>query len=721
MRMTVHRLARFVLVIAVLPATLLGQTVEVRVATFNILFFDPDDPTQLNAVVAILDRVRPDVVCVQEFNAISDLAALATAAGYSYNYLAATSYAIDSSLRTGVMSNYPFSAYSTRAAPYLSGDSGARDLTRNFVVVEVDVPEATEDLVLIGNHWKASSGDVNEFRRSIESIRAMQATDEHNSTTVPYLLLGDMNDSLGTSHTPDPFTESWYNTHSGEFPISYELGNDIVFPVDNGTFKPLQAGTGSQALTVIIAYQLDGGLTTMVSGSSRLDYIWHSDAVTVSGAEVYDSRDEGLPGGLPKYGSALPYGTSDDASDHLMVFADLEIPAVPQAGACCQPGGICTNGLTQTECDSAGGHFYGLGSDCSGPLDPPCEAPGACCLVGGTCVDNEESYTCINSNGYFYGPGSDCIGPLDPPCEPPGACCDPGGVCREGLNEFGCDGIEGYFYGPGTDCLGPLDPPCTPVAVDALINEVLATQDDVDEWEFLELLGTPFGLMDDMTVLVIEGQTASKGIIDVVIDLSGHQIGQEGYFVLGDTAVSPDLVVGASNIFENGSETFLLVKDLPGGVGLGTDVDTDNDGVADISVGTVMDAVGLVGGSGYPDYAIYYGAPEVGPQEGSFPAGGARIPNGLDTDTSGDWSYLSGTLNGSDGDHPITPGQANCGVGDFDQDGDRDLEDFAAFQRCFTGPGGGPPATGCEEGDLDADDDVDLDDHDVLADNLTGP
>ena len=45
--------------------------------------------------------------------------------------------------------------------------------------------------------------------------------------------------------------------------------------------------------------------------------------------------------------------------------------------------------------------------------------------------------------------------------------------------------------------------------------------------------------------------------------------------------------------------------------------------------------------------------------------------------------------------------------GDFDDDGDRDLDDYRPFGYCLTGPGGGV-LSGCEPGNLDHDDDVDL-------------
>jgi len=48
--------------------------------------------------------------------------------------------------------------------------------------------------------------------------------------------------------------------------------------------------------------------------------------------------------------------------------------------------------------------------------------------------------------------------------------------------------------------------------------------------------------------------------------------------------------------------------------------------------------------------------------------------------------------------------------GDYDADGDVDLDDFARFAPCLTGPGQGPPAAGCDLFDFDLDGDVDMGD-----------
>ena len=66
------------------------------------------------------------------------------------------------------------------------------------------------------------------------------------------------------------------------------------------------------------------------------------------------------------------------------------------------------------------------------------------------------------------------------------------------------------------------------------------------------------------------------------------------------------------------------------------------------------------------------------------------------------------------GEHAYDDDAGNCYTfttllaGDHDQDGDVDLDDFAGFPDCLTGPDGGPAAEGCEAFGCDTDNDVDL-------------
>ncbi len=701
----------------------IGQTVSLRVATFNIENYDGSSP-QFEAARDILIRVDADVVFLQEIGSFSALQSLGTATGYSNIFLADPNGDIDLGTDfSGVLSRFPLvGATSTRTAATISGDPTALDIVRNFAFAEVAVPGAAENFLVAINHWKAGTGDDNEFRRSIESIRSMQLFTAVDSAAIPYMIVGDMNDDISDS----PDSPSQFSSEPAGLPISFNLGNDIFFPVANSVFLPFQTGTGADSISVVSAFQLvsqsgEPSDSTRPASGRRLDYLWRSDAVTIVGTEVYDSRDEGA-GGLPKAGAVLPSTTSATASDHLVVFADIEIASSgPPTGACCEPGGTCLEAVIDTDCATAGGHFYGNGSACGGILDPICEAPGACCFGDGNCQDSTESFDCLNGSGLFYGPATTCAGPIDPVCEAPGACCVGNGVCRDDLDSLGCDSLGGLFYGAGVSCLGVLDPPCEAVIAEGvIINEVMAKADAGEDTEFIELFGTPLGSLENMSLLVIEGQTASKGIVDRIYDLSGQSLDADGYFLLGDTALSPDMALSGGADFENGSETFVLVENLLGSILVNTDLDTNNDGSAEVPVGTVIDAVGLVGGSGFPDYAIYFGGSEIGPQVGLFPDGAARIPNGIDTNNAADWVFLSGALDGSEGDQPITPDAANSGDGDFDADGDRDLADYGSFQNCFTGPGISPIPP-CEPGDLDGDNDDDLDDLVHLVANMAGP
>ncbi len=601
--------------------------VQVRIATFNIENFKSSQ-AQFDAAAAILTRVGADVVCLNEINETADFNDLATAAGYSFKYLANGTGTFDSAHHAGVMSVYPFASVTTQTATTLSGDPNAQDITRNFVVAVIAVPGAAEDLVVVANHWKSGFDDSDEFRRTVESIRAMQATVSYDSNVVPYFVAGDMNDDILDS--PDSPSE-FYSIPSG-MPFDFSLGGDIDFPVDNGIFKPLLAGAGSQDLLVLNPRQLDNSDATRRSSGRRLDYIWYSHAITVLGSQVYDSQDEGLSGGLTLYGSPLPSGTSDTASDHMLVFADIEIPD-NQSGACCTACG-CDDTLNEGQCLALGGEFRGVGVLC-GEEVPPCP-----------------------------------------------------------------------------------DPP-----TNMRLNEVVIRHDGTQDKEFVELTGDPNELLCGLSILVVEGETLSKGRVDRIIpldDCGGETcaLDGDGYFFVGGIGLSlPDLVLSGTNVFEDGTETFLLVRGFTQNVGY--DIDTDNNGVADMGadIGQLIDAVAFVDADYPVSDAVYYNAPIIGPDGSTVPAGAARCPNGADTDTAADWVRISSDLAGAGGFLAASPGAPNpaCG-GDGNADGDWDLRDFAGFQRCF-----GVTSPACAAYELDGVSGISLADLELFVDRLTGP
>jgi len=94
----------------------------------------------------------------------------------------------------------------------------------------------------------------------------------------------------------------------------------------------------------------------------------------------------------------------------------------------------------------------------------------------------------------------------------------------------------------------------------------------------------------------------------------------------------------------------------------------------------------------------------------TFGPQGTDISQGRCPDGADNWVFFD----------PASPGETNALPGDFDCDEDIDLDDYASFAACLTGPAGGV-SPGCASGDFDGDDDVDL--HDVAAFQtvFTGP
>ena len=117
--------------------------------------------------------------------------------------------------------------------------------------------------------------------------------------------------------------------------------------------------------------------------------------------EVYDSADEPLGGGLPKFGAAPDAAASVEASDHFMVLADITVPA---DAAGCQLDADCDDGLFcngQEICDVA--------QDCQ-PGTPPSLDDGVGCKNGTDAVKSGcVSRTVLSnlSSTVFAAPQSD--------------------------------------------------------------------------------------------------------------------------------------------------------------------------------------------------------------------------------------------------------------------------------------------------------------------------
>jgi hypothetical protein len=207
-----------------------------------------------------------------------------------------------------------------------------------------------------------------------------------------------------------------------------------------------------------------------------------------------------------------------------------------------------------------------------------------------------------------------------------------------------------------------------------LLNEVVTNDVGTDDREFVEICANPGEVLSAYTLVLIEADSvASRGNIDAVIPLTGP-VGLSGLWVVGDAALTPNQLEPAGWI-ENGAQTILIVQNFTGALNM--DIDTNNDWIADVSIGTIIDGVAV----GHPSTGVlpYYNVPFIGPDTGDNgqnnfdPSGVVRCQN-----CTGTWGMicLAGTeppptgsaCNTSNPFNPYlvtfaTPGALNtCGV-----------------------------------------------------------
>jgi len=284
-----------------------------RVATWNILRVDEPGTPQFDALVDIVRRLDADVLCVQEVGEgeESRLQALVDAGGYLDGLLAPFSGPDGSGIANACMSRTAVADAAYLWSNWISEDDSARDITRPFVRLRLQVPGTERYVSIVTAHLKAGGDDVDRFRRMVESVRLSQvARDE--SETYPgnaIVIMGDLNE--GENPSPDVF-----DTLPAGLPSFYNLGSDIALPLDYDPPGPL----------------LDAGLQrvdpdydqTFIPSGSRLDYVYVGAADIVD-AEVYDACRDAPGEGIPKLGDPLDCGLSELASDHRPVVVDLRL------------------------------------------------------------------------------------------------------------------------------------------------------------------------------------------------------------------------------------------------------------------------------------------------------------------------------------------------------------------------------------------------------------
>ena len=201
-------------------------------------------------------------------------------------------------------------------------------------------------------------------------------------------------------------------------------------------------------------------------------------------------------------------------------------------------------------------------------------------------------------------------------------------------------------------------------APDVVINEILVSTSGNDT-EYFEIGGMAGTSLAGLTLLVIEGDRSSSGgigIIDQALALSGS-VPDDGFWLAASpTARSglsiPEAQVDAAiddNTFENGTQTVLLVAGFTGAVG--DDLDTDDDGTADVAPWTeIVDGLALLDGGVNEDPAdAGYFNVTLGPDGTFLPAGAYRV-----TDLTGDFAALGFSVPSAN----ATPGTTNSVAAD---------------------------------------------------------
>jgi hypothetical protein len=228
-------------------------------------------------------------------------------------------------------------------------------------------------------------------------------------------------------------------------------------------------------------------------------------------------------------------------------------------------------------------------------------------------------------------------------CPPAYACGDTKGPsCYEAHASAGCsdsDCCSAICQIDVTCCEVVWDQACADLAVlncfvpksapAAIITEARIDQISADNDEYFELYGEPGTLLNGLSYIVIGDGAATQGsgLIETVINLQGQVIPADGFFLAAKSTfvlggVTPDFILSCNNndCFENSDNvTHMLVFGFTGS--LGQDLDTDDDGVLDLTPWTsVNSTLAFIESAAVPpvetEYA--YGDVRVGPDANGF-------------------------------------------------------------------------------------------------------
>lgn len=326
--------------------------VQVRIASYNVYFgidtgsdraegYSDDDYA---AVLATMQRVKPDIVCFQELT-MSDREAwveMAATLGYPYYAFASTNGGnFAGNLRLGIWSKFPILEADEVKETVV--DPTAKEMSRWPLRATIQVPGALNPLHVFSVHNKSGTKDKTsrlrrafEIRRTVNYIADLMA---QYPLDTEFAIMGDFNDtiegSIGVGQTTN-FPKAYYQERlsAGALGATYKAGSDTPWNTNANWLLPYRyyptERLGEVGFAAVPAEHTGSTNTWTHDASNRLDYILFSEEILQNPyggplAEVYDSSGDDVNVGLPKYGSPLPANTSGYASDHRMVFADFNL------------------------------------------------------------------------------------------------------------------------------------------------------------------------------------------------------------------------------------------------------------------------------------------------------------------------------------------------------------------------------------------------------------
>ena len=183
----------------------------------------------------------------------------------------------------------------------------------------------------------------------------------------------------------------------------------------------------------------------------------------------------------------------------------------------------------------------------------------------------------------------------------------------------------------GVDSPGAANQLCVPQGV--IINEIRIDQIGTDNNEYFELKGAAGQSLNGYAYIVIGDNTATQGsgVIETAVPLDGYSIQSDGLLSVAEASFSTSPGFGTADVvlsagtgglplnFENGDNvTHLLVRNFTGA--LNQDLDTDNDGVLDVTPWTeISDSVASFNPSAAGSQDAVYSAVRVGPDGTLWP------------------------------------------------------------------------------------------------------